>query len=48
MTIHAFTDDALGDHDAVALADLVRRGERSPAELADAALARARELAAGA
>lgn len=41
MRIHTFTDDALGDHDAVALADLVRRGERTPEELAAAARARA-------
>ncbi|MFI9534585.1 amidase [Nocardia fusca] len=39
--VHAFTDDALGDHDAVALAALVRAGATSPAELARAALARA-------
>lgn len=38
--IHAFTDDLLGDLDAVALADLVRRGEVSAAELAEAAIAR--------
>jgi amidase len=40
MRIHAFTDDALSDHDAVALAELVASGERSPKELADAAYAR--------
>ncbi|HET7736543.1 MAG TPA: amidase [Nocardioidaceae bacterium] len=40
MRLHTFTDDALGDHDAVALADLVARGERSPRELAEASLAR--------
>ena len=39
--VHAFTDDALGDHDAVALAELVASGERSPQELAEAAAARA-------
>lgn len=32
--------DALGDHDAVALADLVRRGDVSPTELTEAAIAR--------
>jgi len=32
--------DVLGDHDAIGLADLVRRGEVSPAELIDAAIAR--------
>jgi amidase len=42
--VHAFTDDALGDHDAVALAQLVVAGEVSPAELADAAVARARSV----
>jgi amidase len=43
MTVrrHAFTDDALGEHDAVALADLVRRGEVSPQELARATQTRA-------
>ncbi|MGW4896060.1 amidase [Kitasatospora sp. NPDC004240] len=40
--IHAFGDDALGDHDAVALAASVRSGEVTPAELADAAVRRAR------
>ncbi|MFC3961339.1 amidase [Nocardia jiangsuensis] len=43
--IHAFTDDALGDHDALALAELVRRGERSPGELAAAAARRAEAVA---
>jgi amidase len=38
--VHAFRDDALGDLDAVALAKLVASGERSPAELAEAAIAR--------
>jgi amidase len=33
-------DDALGQHDATALAALVRAGERSPLELVDAAIAR--------
>ncbi|TWE20339.1 amidase [Kitasatospora atroaurantiaca] len=39
--VHAFGDDALGEHDAVALAALVRAGDVSPAELAAAAAARA-------
>jgi amidase len=39
--IHAFTDDALGENDGVGLAALVRSGERSAAELALAAIARA-------
>ncbi|WP_061006671.1 amidase [Mycolicibacterium mucogenicum] len=40
-TIHAFGDDALGDHDAVGLARLVRDMKVSPDELAAAAIARA-------
>ncbi|WBP85486.1 amidase [Kitasatospora cathayae] len=39
--VHAFTDDALGAHDAVALAALVRAGEVNPRELVAAAVARA-------
>lgn len=42
--VHAFGEDALGEHDAVALAELVRAGEVSPAELAEAAVARARRV----
>lgn len=42
--VHVFGDDALGEHDGVALARLVRDGERSAAELADAALARAHRV----
>ncbi len=42
--VHAFTDDALGDHDAVALAAMLRRGETSARELVDAAIARAEFL----
>ncbi|MBN9737055.1 MULTISPECIES: amidase [unclassified Pseudonocardia] len=38
--VHAFSDDALGDDDAVGLADRVRRGEVSPAELRAAVAAR--------
>ena len=38
--LHAFRDDALGDHDATALADLLRRGERSAAQLTEAAIER--------
>ncbi|MDH6708469.1 amidase [Kitasatospora sp. MAA19] len=41
---HGFTDDALGEHDAVALAALVRAGEVAPAELAAAAAARAAQI----
>lgn len=39
--VHAFHDDLLADHDAVALADLLRRREVSAYELAEAAIARA-------
>ncbi|MBF6168050.1 amidase [Streptomyces gardneri] len=42
--VHAFGDDALGDHDAVALASLVRDGAVSPRELAAAAVARAEQV----
>jgi amidase len=38
--VHAFGDDALGDFDAVALAERIRSGEVSPAELVEAAIAR--------
>ena len=33
-------DDALGEHDATGLAELVRRGDVEPIELVDAAIAR--------
>lgn len=39
--VHAFTDDALGEDDAVGLAGRLRRGEVSAAELRDAAAQRA-------
>lgn len=39
--VHTFTNDALGDHDAVALAAMVRKGEVSAFELAQAAIERA-------
>ncbi|KZS53433.1 amidase [Mycobacterium ostraviense] len=38
--IHAFGDDALGDLDAVALAEAIRSGQVTPTELAEAAIAR--------
>lgn len=41
-TTHAFRDDALADHDAVALAALVRKGELRAVEVAEAAIERAR------
>jgi len=43
--VHAFSDDVLGSLDAVALGRLVRNGEFSPAELADAARGRATAVA---
>jgi amidase len=42
--VHAFGDDALGEHDAVALAELVAAGQRSAKELAAAATARAESV----
>jgi amidase len=38
--VHAFTDDALGDHDAVGLAAEIRAGTVSPLEVVEAAIAR--------
>ena len=40
--VHAFADDALGEHDGTAVAELVRQGELSPVEVVEAAIARAR------
>jgi amidase len=42
--VHAFTDDALGDHDAVGLAEEIRSGRVSAAEAVDAAIARVEKL----
>ncbi|MGY0069573.1 amidase [Streptomyces sp. QTS137] len=42
--VHAFRDDALGDHDAVGLAEAIRRGEVSAAEAARDAAARVRAV----
>lgn len=42
--IHAFTDDALGEHDCVALAELLRRKKLHPAELTEAAIKRAARI----
>ncbi|GAB3860623.1 amidase [Nocardioides maradonensis] len=39
-SVRAFTEDALADHDAVALAALIRRGELSRQEVEQAAIAR--------
>jgi amidase len=43
--VHAFRDDALGDHDAVALADLIRRGDLDIRAVTEAAVARAGTVA---
>lgn len=40
MRVHSFTDDALGDLDAVGLAEHLRSGKLSPLEAVDAAIAR--------
>ncbi|MET0837204.1 MAG: amidase [Marmoricola sp.] len=40
--VHAFGDDALGDHDAVGLAEEIRAGRVSRLEAVDAAIARTR------
>ncbi|TBW57954.1 amidase [Marinobacter halodurans] len=42
--IHAFTDDALGKHDATALAALIRRGDISAREAVNAAIQRAQAV----
>ena len=42
--LHAFDDDALGTHDAVALAALVKEGSVSAPQLAQAAIARAAKV----
>ncbi|WP_404369128.1 amidase [Marinobacter sp.] len=42
--IHAFTDDALGSHDATALAELIRKGELSVREVTRAAITRAQKM----
>jgi amidase len=42
--VHAFRDDALGDHDAVGLAEEIRSGRVSRQEAVEAAVARTREL----
>lgn len=42
--VHAFSDDALGDHDAVGLAEEIRSGRISAAEAVDAAIARVEKL----
>ncbi len=42
--VHAFTDDALADHDAVSLAAALRSGELSRREVTEAAIARIRAV----
>jgi len=42
--VHAFADDALGDHDAVGLAAELAAGRVSPRELVDAAIARTEQV----
>jgi amidase len=41
VRVHAFCNDALGFHDAVALSELLRNRQVSPTELVEAAIARA-------
>lgn len=42
--VHAFDDDALGEHDAVGIAERIRRGEVSVQQVAAAAVARAQRV----
>ena len=42
--VSAFGDDALGDHDAVAVAELIRSGELSPSDVVRAAIERAHRV----
>lgn len=42
--VHAYADDALGDLDAVGLAEAIRTGRRSIAEVVDAAIARTAQV----
>jgi len=42
--VHAFTDDALGTHDAVGLVDALHTGELSVVEVVEAAIARAETI----
>lgn len=43
-TVHAFTNDVLGDLDATGLAELIRRRQVTAAEVAEAAIGRARRM----
>ncbi|MFO1469761.1 MAG: amidase [Turneriella sp.] len=42
--VHAFGNDVLADHDAVALAELIRKGDLKSVEVTEAAIARARKV----
>jgi len=42
--VSAFTDDALGDHDAVGLVEALASGAVSPGELIEAAIARTEKV----
>jgi len=42
--VHAFCDDALGDHDAVGMVEAIRVGKVSPSELVEAAIARTEKV----
>ena len=42
--VHAYGDDALADHDGTRIAELVRAGELSVAEVTEAAIARAEQV----
>ncbi len=42
--VHAFTDDALGDHDAVGLVEEINAGRVSRSEVVDAAIARVEQV----
>lgn len=44
VRVHAFGDDALGDHDAVAIAERIRTGDISPAEAESAAVERIKKV----
>jgi amidase len=43
-TVHAFTNDVLADHDATAVAALIRSGQISASEACEASIARAQKL----
>ena len=44
QSLHTFSDDLLGHHDATALASLIQKGETSPHEVLLATLTRARQV----